>query len=433
MKIYDERFLRLRNGKYLKGLKANGEKKDILRVTDGDKIEFSEAPLVGGSELQTATQVDQKILTEKLRAEAAELSLSQAILSEEARAMAVEAQLSSEISAVDLKIDEEIEARELTDERVEAAELAIQSLQSEVDLVESAIASETQRALSAELALGLRIDGVETMVDQLESDLAAIDQAVDVIESTYATKAYVEATFIPLSQKGAAFGVATLNEAGLIPESQLPSYVDDVLEFPSFESLPLTGEAGKIYVTIDTSKTYRWSGTVYVQITSGSVDTVFGRNGVVTAQYGDYSASQISYGTESNVGAKLDSLQIEIDAAELAIESESIARAGIASEIHSRISLVEAEISRFEKDLKVIDAGMLAQGYVDLSFRAIEKSLVSFWEGAGIFEGDQFTLSVVDGKTRVTFSADFKADEGLEVGDKLRFTYHCFVTPTIIP
>lgn len=53
---------------------------------------------------------------------------------------------------------------------------------------------------------------------------------------------------------------------GKVPSTQLPSYVDDVLEYASLESFPLTGETGKIYIAIDTNKTYRWSGSAYVEI-----------------------------------------------------------------------------------------------------------------------------------------------------------------------
>ena len=67
---------------------------------------------------------------------------------------------------------------------------------------------------------------------------------------------------------GAVNGVASLNEIGKIPTSQLPSYVSDVLEFPSFDRFPTKGEANKIYIALDTNKTYRWGGTVYVEIGS---------------------------------------------------------------------------------------------------------------------------------------------------------------------
>lgn len=68
------------------------------------------------------------------------------------------------------------------------------------------------------------------------------------------------------SEMGSANGVATLNESGTVPLSQLPSYVDDVLEYDSKSDFPPSGEAGKIYVAKDTNLTYRWSGSAYVEI-----------------------------------------------------------------------------------------------------------------------------------------------------------------------
>ena len=55
--------------------------------------------------------------------------------------------------------------------------------------------------------------------------------------------------------------------AGKVPSTQLPSFVDDVVEVANFAALPGTGEAGKIYVTIDNNKTWRWTGSTYVEIT----------------------------------------------------------------------------------------------------------------------------------------------------------------------
>lgn len=72
--------------------------------------------------------------------------------------------------------------------------------------------------------------------------------------------------YIPLSQKGRAGGVVPLDNDGLISSMYLPSYVDDVLEYSTFSALPATGESGKIYVTLDTNLTYRWSGTAYAEI-----------------------------------------------------------------------------------------------------------------------------------------------------------------------
>jgi hypothetical protein len=80
---------------------------------------------------------------------------------------------------------------------------------------------------------------------------------------------------IPLSQSNVSGLTAALAAkadlvGGLVPANQLPSYVDDVVEAANQAALPVTGETGKIYVTLDTLKTYRWSGSAYVELTDAT-------------------------------------------------------------------------------------------------------------------------------------------------------------------
>jgi hypothetical protein len=72
------------------------------------------------------------------------------------------------------------------------------------------------------------------------------------------------------SEKGSANGYASL-VGGKVPVNQLPSYVDDVLEFSSLSGFPNAGETGKIYIALDTNKQYRWTGSNYLQITNGLI------------------------------------------------------------------------------------------------------------------------------------------------------------------
>ena len=114
---------------------------------------------------------------------------------------------------------------------------------------------------------------------------------------------------IPASQKGAASGVAELDSTGRVPSTQLPSYVDDVLEYNTLSSFPPTGEDGKIYIAEDTNRQYRWSGSQYVEI---SPSLALGETNS-TAYRGDrgaiaYTHSQIVTGnphgtTAADVGA----------------------------------------------------------------------------------------------------------------------------------
>lgn len=109
-------------------------------------------------------------------------------------------------------------------------------------------------SLSQGMSISIYIDGYsEVKIQQLGEQY---------IPDTIARTSKV----IPLNQRGTANGVATLDENGIVPSAQLPSYVDDVIEAISLGDLPATGESGKIYVTTADNLTYRWSGSTYVEI-----------------------------------------------------------------------------------------------------------------------------------------------------------------------
>ena len=111
--------------------------------------------------------------------------------------------------------------------------------------------------------------------------------------------------------KGAANGVAELDSNGKVPSSQLPSYVDDVIEGYYYNSkfykeaahtTEIAGETGKIYVDLSTDKTYRWSGSAYAEI---SASLALGETSS-TAYRGDrgktaYDHSQLTSGNPHNV------------------------------------------------------------------------------------------------------------------------------------
>ena len=65
---------------------------------------------------------------------------------------------------------------------------------------------------------------------------------------------------------GVADGVCPLDSSQKVSSFYLPPYVDDVIEVANYAALPVTGETGKIYVTLDDNLTYRWTGSVYVEI-----------------------------------------------------------------------------------------------------------------------------------------------------------------------
>jgi len=121
------------------------------------------------------------------------------------------------------------------------------------------------------------------------------------------------------SEKGVANGVATLDGTGKIPSAQLPSYVDDVVEYANLAAFPGTGSSGILYIALDTNKQYRWAGSTYQQITSGAVDSVAGKTGVITLDTNDINGlstalSGKAASTHSHVIGDITGLQTALDA-----------------------------------------------------------------------------------------------------------------------
>lgn len=116
------------------------------------------------------------------------------------------------------------------------------------------------------------------------------------------TLSYSDVQAIPASDKGANGGVATLGTDGKVPSSQLPSYVDDVLEGylsggkfykEATHDTEIPGEAGKIYVDLTSGKTYRWSGTAFSVIS----ETLALGTTSSTAFYGDKGQTAYEHAT----------------------------------------------------------------------------------------------------------------------------------------
>jgi hypothetical protein len=113
------------------------------------------------------------------------------------------------------------------------------------------------------------LDTIKTETNTLiESHIADKNNPHQVTKEQVGLSKVTNDAQVKRSEMGVAGGVATLDQDGKVPSSQLPSFVDDVIEVDSYDNLPTTGEAGKIYVTKDTNLTYRWSGTKYTEISA---------------------------------------------------------------------------------------------------------------------------------------------------------------------
>lgn len=124
-----------------------------------------------------------------------------------------------------------------------------------------------------------KLDGVAAGATANATDSHLLDRANHTGEAPISAVTGLQAALdgrIPITEKGTAGGVATLDGGGKVPAAQLPSFVDDVLEYANQGAFPAVGEGGRIYVALDSNKTYRWSGSTYVEISAspGSTDAV---------------------------------------------------------------------------------------------------------------------------------------------------------------
>lgn len=171
------------------------------------------------------------------------------------------------------------------DIRIANATASMDGLMSKEDYVElnTTIPGQIEDLKEADSNLSNRIDDLD---DKIDKEIADREAEIDRIENKFdgVTDKLEEAlqkeiedrkagdititnslnAFI--STKGQPSGLAELDSTGKVPAAQLPSYVDDVLEFSTKAQFPQTGETGKIYVAKDTNLTYRWTGTQYLEI-----------------------------------------------------------------------------------------------------------------------------------------------------------------------
>ena len=171
------------------------------------------------------------------------------------------------------------------DIRIANATASMDGLMSKEDYVElnTTIPGQIEDLKEADSNLNNRIDDLD---DKIDKEIADREAEIDRIENKFdgVTDALEDAlqkeiedrkagdTTITnslnafISTKGQPGGLAELDSTGKVPAAQLPSYVDDVLEFSTKAQFPQIGETGKIYVAKDTNLTYRWTGTQYLEI-----------------------------------------------------------------------------------------------------------------------------------------------------------------------
>lgn len=102
-------------------------------------------------------------------------------------------------------------------------------------------------------------------IDQIDKILEAAEHIID---ETSKIKEDVEFIKTTIDSAGSPGGIVILDDSGHVPAEHLPSFVDDVVEYPTREEFPAIGEKGKIYVDIAKNDIYRWSGSTYILISN---------------------------------------------------------------------------------------------------------------------------------------------------------------------
>lgn len=171
------------------------------------------------------------------------------------------------------------------DIRIANATASMGGLMSKEDYVElnTTIPGQIEDLKEADSNLSNRIDDLDDKIDKEIADREAeidrienkfdgvTDKLEDALQKEIEDRKAGDTTITNslnafISTKGQPGGLAELDSTGKVPAAQLPSYVDDVLEFSTKAQFPQTGETGKIYVSKDTNLTYRWTGTQYLEI-----------------------------------------------------------------------------------------------------------------------------------------------------------------------
>lgn len=171
------------------------------------------------------------------------------------------------------------------DIRIANATASMDGLMSKEDYVElnTTIPGQIEDLKEADSNLSNRIDNLDDKIDKEIADREAeidrienkfdgvTDKLEDALQKEIEDRKAGDTTITNslnafISTKGQPGGLAELDSTGKVPAAQLPSYVDDVLEFSTKAQFPQIGETGKIYVAKDTNLTYRWTGTQYLEI-----------------------------------------------------------------------------------------------------------------------------------------------------------------------
>lgn len=264
------------------------------------------------------------------------------------------------------------EGEDLT-EVIERIKSEIETLKKQADSVSQRLADEirTNTEKFAQIDEALTNKAEQSQVDEIEKavESKAEQTQVDAIESVV----LVHVDQIDALQKNKA----DLGEDGKILPSQIPGTVDQIIEYPTFDDFPVVGEQGKMYLDLETNKTYRWSGSQYVQISGGlslgeTSETAFrGDYGKVAYDHTkrrdnphEVTKGQIGLGNVEDTADKdknVNSAQKDGDGNVISEtyskKSETQAVADAITETNESVSLIASSLTKTQGDVEALQNG----------------------------------------------------------------------------
>ena len=378
----------LKSGQAIRILDQSGQEKRLIELTAEGKV------LVNGSEVALKSQLD-----------AAYAELSASIASEAATRAAEDTAIRAEIAQeayARMAADEDLDSR-LEVERLRAL-AAEQHLQEEIDAVEFALQQEVARAQAREAELQSEIDAEEAL--RASEDARVLSEA----------KAYTdsEITSRVTSKFAQPNGLATLDANGKLSAGQIPAIaITDVFVVTTLaqrDALTVqTGDVAKVTEAVEVDglklpRTYIYTGSEWLEIESESdVDSVNGKVGAVVLGTAD-----IAETSETN--------RYYTPAREQAAKDYADSRADDFGE-------------RLAVEAFTVTSATISANFVELQTKAFSASIVASIDRLMLLEGEDYTVSLVDGKTRLTFTGSLvqpplgSGEEALEAGDKIRVRY----------
>lgn len=241
--------------------------------------------------------------------------------------------------------------------------------------------------------------------------------------SNIATESFVTtglADYILTTQKGVNNGVAELDGTGKIPNSQIPAIAitDTYVVATQAAMLGLTlAETGDVAVRTDLNKSFILAGADYSTLgewqelltPNDAVLSVNSQTGIVSLDSDDISEGSTNlYHTTARARAAA------------VVNSTAGSETDQAASVSAMKSYVNAQSANVDVETFTLVSGDITNGYIDLLVTADKVLSVDPKGFPSQYPIDDYTLSVVSLKTRITFAGDMLS---LIIGDKIKVAY----------